>query len=208
MSTVIVIAKAPVPGRVKTRLCPPCSPAEAAQIAEAALADTLEAVEGSGAERRVLAIEGRFEREGWELVPQRGNGLEERLAHAFEDAGTPSVLIGMDTPQVSAVDIDHALGHLRKPEVDVVIGATLDGGYWIVGLARRTNGLFDDIPMSTSSTFAAQWRRIEEMGLRSVLLPPLQDVDTFDDALQVAEKIPASRFTRAVSGVASESTHI
>jgi glycosyltransferase A (GT-A) superfamily protein (DUF2064 family) len=82
---VLVIAKAPVPGRVKTRLCPPCTPDEAAALARAALEDTLEAAAGAGAERRVLVLEGQpgpWLPAGWDIVAQRGNGLAERLAAA------------------------------------------------------------------------------------------------------------------------------
>src|SRR5205807_5507305 len=92
--TIIVLAKAPVPGRVKTRLCPPCDPAQAARLAEAALVDTLRAVAAPRWDRRVLVLDGtpgpwlpgRFE-----VLPQRGDGLDERLAHAFTDVGAGGV---------------------------------------------------------------------------------------------------------------------
>ncbi len=108
-----MIAKAPVPGRVKTRLCPPCTPAGAAALAEAALGDTLAAVARSRrAGRRVLVLDGEpgpWLPRGFEVVPQRGDGLAERLAAAFADVGGPALLIGMDTPQVSPALLDDGL---------------------------------------------------------------------------------------------------
>ena len=102
--TVIVLAKAPVPGRAKTRLCPPCDPEQAAGLARAALVDTLRAVTATSCERRVLVLDGApgpWVPDGFEVLPQRGSGLDERLAHAFTDIGTGGVLIGMDTPQLT-----------------------------------------------------------------------------------------------------------
>ena len=100
----VVIAKAPVPGRVKTRLCPPCSPAQAAALAEAALLDTLEVVTGTPAGRKILVLDGNADRwrvPGFELIKQRGDGLGDRLAAAFDDIDGPALLVGMDTPQLS-----------------------------------------------------------------------------------------------------------
>ena len=100
----VVIAKAPVAGRSKTRLTPPCTPDEAALLARAALQDTLDAVAATPAARRVCVLEGEpgdWLPEGFEVIAQRGDGLDERLAHAFADVGEPAVLIGMDTPQVT-----------------------------------------------------------------------------------------------------------
>ena len=102
--TLMVIAKEPLPGRAKTRLSPPCTPGEAAALAGAALLDTLEVVSRTPAERRVLVFDGdpgRFSRPGLEVIQQRGAGLGERLAAAFEDVAQPALLIGMDTPQLT-----------------------------------------------------------------------------------------------------------
>src|SRR5207237_6938350 len=104
----------------KTRLCPPCTPAHAAGLAEAALRDTLAAVAGCGASRRVVVLDG--DADGWlppgfELLPQRAGGLANRLAGAFADAGGPSLLVGMDTPQVTAGLLDMGLEALASPGV-------------------------------------------------------------------------------------------
>src|SRR5436305_3920226 len=97
-AALVVIAKEPLPGRAKTRLTPPCTPAEAATLAEAALLDTIEVVRRTPAARKVLAFDGnprRFRRAGLEVIPQRGAGLAERLAAAFEDVAGPALLVGM-----------------------------------------------------------------------------------------------------------------
>ncbi|MFN2507027.1 MAG: DUF2064 domain-containing protein, partial [Acidimicrobiales bacterium] len=98
------MVKAPVAGQVKTRLCPPCTPAEAAALAAAALADTLAAVAACGATRRILALSGEpgpWLPPAFEVVAQCEGGLDRRLAHAWAVAGGPGVQIGMDTPQVT-----------------------------------------------------------------------------------------------------------
>jgi glycosyltransferase A (GT-A) superfamily protein (DUF2064 family) len=99
------MAKAPVPGKAKTRLCPPLTARQAAAVAEAALADTLEAVAGSGAGRRILALDGEpgdWVPPGFEVIVQRGETFAERLATAWQDAAGAGLQIGMDTPQVTA----------------------------------------------------------------------------------------------------------
>src|SRR5262245_7164165 len=117
MTAIIVIAKSPVAGRVKTRLCPPCSPAEAAIIAAAALADTLETVAATPARARVLALDGapgRWIPDGFVVVPQLGRGLDERLANAFAAVTGPAVLVGMDTPQVTPAQLTAAIRALEQ----------------------------------------------------------------------------------------------
>lgn len=108
----LVIAKAPVPGRVKTRLCPPLTPTEAAAVAAAALADTLDAVAGCAADRKILALDGNpgdWLPPGFEVIPQRGATFCHRLAHAWSDASGPGLQIGMDTPQVTSELLDRCL---------------------------------------------------------------------------------------------------
>ena len=203
MSTaLIVIAKAPAPGRSKTRLCPPCEPAQAAALAEAALHDTLDAVAAvRGPRRRLLVLDGQSD--GWapadfELYPQRRGGLADRLAGAFAVAGGPALLVGMDTPQLTPAHLEHALSELERDEVDAVIGPAADGGYWAIGLRRPDERAFDGVPMSAADTGARQRARLAELGLRVAELPPMRDVDTFDDALSVAGERPGSRFARTL----------
>jgi len=194
-ATLIVIAKAPVPGRVKTRLCPPCTPVQAAALAEASLRDTLAAALRTRAARRVVALDGApgpWLADGFEVIPQRGSGLAERLASAFGDVGGPAFLIGMDTPQVRPEWIDAGLDALS--ERHAAFGASPDGGYWGIGLRRPDPAVFAGVPMSEHFTGAVQRARLAMLGLATALLRPLLDVDTFADALAVAREAPRSRF--------------
>jgi rSAM/selenodomain-associated transferase 1 len=199
-AALLVIAKTPVPGRVKTRLTPPFTPAEAARLAAAALADTLAAVRSCGASRRVLVLDGEpgsWIPDGFEVVPQRGDGLAERLAAAFDDAAGPAFLVGMDTPQVTPALLDAGLGALDR--ADASFGAALDGGYWGIGLRRPDPAVFRGVPMSERTTAAVQRARLAELNLRTAVLPPLRDVDTADDAHAVAAEAPDSRFAAALA---------
>jgi rSAM/selenodomain-associated transferase 1 len=201
----MVIAKEPLPGRAKTRLTPPCTPAEAAELARAALLDTIDVVSRTPAARRVLVFEGDqrdWRPNGFELVAQRGDGLGERLAAAFADVGTPALLVGMDTPQLTPALLVAGVRALARPGVDAVLGPTVDGGYWSVGFARGVPAAFDGVPMSTHSTWASQRRRLYELGLRVHEQPRLRDVDTITDAHAVAGAAPHTRFARAFAGLA------
>jgi uncharacterized protein len=205
MTSLIVIAKAPVAGRVKTRLTPPFTPEQAAGLAAAALVDTLAAgTRAWRAERRVLVLDGEpgaWVPDGFEVLPQRGDGLAERLAAAFDDVGGPAFLVGMDTPQVTPALLDAGLAALDR--ADAVFGAALDGGYWSIGLARPDPEVFRGVPMSESDTGARQRVRLAELGLRTEVLPPLCDVDTVADARVVAAAAPRSRFAAALEAVAA-----
>ncbi|MGI9120046.1 MAG: TIGR04282 family arsenosugar biosynthesis glycosyltransferase [Acidimicrobiales bacterium] len=199
--TLVVLAKAPIPGRSKTRLCPPCVPHEAAAMAEAALADTLEAGSSTSAARRVLVLSGPpgpWLPPGWEVVPQRGRGLDERLEAAFCDVGAPALLVGMDTPQLAPELLNRCMARLYDDHVDAVLGPASDGGFWAVGLRRPCAGAFCGVQMSTSATGAMQRARLVTAGLRVAMLPMLRDVDCIDDAVAVAVQAPATRFARQV----------
>jgi glycosyltransferase A (GT-A) superfamily protein (DUF2064 family) len=197
------MAKTPVAGRVKTRLCPPLSPEQAAAVAEAALHDTLSAVTRCGADRRVLALDGapgEWLPDGFELIAQRGAALDGRLAAAWHDAGGPGLQIGMDTPQVTPELLDHCLEETRRPGATATLGRAADGGWWAVGLAAAwATDVFTGVPMSTHRTAAAQLARLWAAGHRVRTLPPLRDVDRIADATSVAALIPGSRFAAALS---------
>jgi rSAM/selenodomain-associated transferase 1 len=202
----MVIAKEPLPGRAKTRLSPPCSPAQAAVLAEAALRDTLEVVARTPAPRKVLVFDGdpvRFRRDGLEVIGQRGSDLAERLAAAFEDVASPALLIGMDTPQVTPRLLSSGMRALSTPAVDAVIGPAADGGYWSIGLKRRRASAFAGVPMSNATTCTKQRARLRELGLRVHDQPRLRDVDTIEDARAVAAEAGGTRFAAALSAIAA-----
>lgn len=194
----VVVAKAPVPGRSKTRLQSSFSPEEAAALAEAALADTLCAVARTPARRRVVVLDGKpgpWLPPGFEVVPQVAGGLGARLGAGFAtvldgDPG-PALLVGMDTPQLTpellSVDFEGR---------DALLGLAVDGGFWAIGLRRAVPGLFEGVPMSSPTTGAAQLARLRSLGLSVGLLPTVRDVDVPADAAAVAALAPRSRFAR------------
>ncbi|XVU28533.1 TIGR04282 family arsenosugar biosynthesis glycosyltransferase [Actinoplanes sp. CA-054009] len=203
MIQLLVIAKAPVPGHVKTRLCPPCTPEEAATIAEAALADTLETSDHFPVVRRIAVLEGTYKLPpGWLPVAQRGTGLAQRLAYAFTDTALPNVptlLIGMDTPQITAAHLNEAAEALLR--TGAVLGPSLDGGWWTLGLRDPYAAqVLPPVPMSTPDTAAATLAALRTRSINPFLLPTLRDVDTATDALEVASACPTSaRFPAAVN---------
>jgi hypothetical protein len=200
----LVIAKEPVPGRAKTRLTPPCTPLQASTLAAAALTDTIEVVAQIPAVRRVLVFEGdarRFVQDGFELVRQRGEGLGQRLAAAFEDVGAPALLIGMDTPQLTCRVLQDAVRALDQPGVDAVLGPAQDGGYWSIGFSSPTPGAFADVPMSRECTLSRQRARLAQLGLRVREQVRLRDVDTIEDARAVADEAPDTLFAKALAGI-------
>lgn len=201
---VLVLAKAPIAGRVKTRLCPPYTPEQAARIAAAALADTLDTVTQVKG-RRVLVVDGDYPaRPGWDRVAQRGGPLGERLTNAFADtaSGVPTVLVGMDTPQLTTGHLDQALTLLGEPDgPGAVLGHAVDGGWWLLGLRDPGDAsVLRDIVTSTPATGAETERALLGRGLRVTRFPTLRDVDHAGDAQAVAaECAPGSRFARAVA---------
>jgi hypothetical protein len=221
---VLVIAKAPVPGRVKTRLTPPFSSAQAAWLAEAALSDTLAAAARVPAARHVIALDGapgRWLPAGFDVIGQHGAGLDERIAAAFSQAYArlplPVVLIGMDTPQVTPELLESAIRPLLgdagdpgtcalwardgTPGADATLGLADDGGFWLLGLRRPDPRLVAGVPMSTPYTGAAQLSRLAGAGLRVRQLPRCTDVDTVADAVTVARQIPRSLFAATLRAI-------
>lgn len=238
VTTLLVIAKEPVPGRVKTRLTPPYSPRQAAALAEASLADTLDAVLRAPARRRVLVLDGApgaWLPPGFDVVPQVSGGLDERLAAAFAGCTGPTLLVGMDTPQLTPALLEptlrpdawlgcdalggDALGHdalggdaLGGDALgcDAWFGPAEDGGFWALGLAEPDPSLLLGVPMSTDLTGRIQRRRLTDAGLRVRDLPRLRDVDTAADAAEVAALAPGSRFAAALraTGLPPTSTRV
>ncbi len=205
-ATILLMAKAPVPGRVKTRLCPPCSPTEAAALACAALQDTV-AVVRTTRYPLVVALDSdgsagrpRAREVGWlppdvPIVRQRGAGLADRLANAVATIDGPVVVIGMDTPQLTGDLLRRADAGLA--ETDAVLGLAADGGWWALGL-RHPRDVFRGVTMSTPTTGTVQHQRLVAAGLTVTPLPVLRDVDRIEDAHAVAATAPHTRFAQTL----------
>lgn len=202
-----VIAKAPVPGLVKTRLCPPCTEEEAAAIAEAALADTLDVVLDASASRRTLVLDGEpgpWVPHGIEIMPQGNGTLAQRLRASFEACFAicpdPVIMIAMDTPQVSVANVEAVAQRLTaNAGPDAVLGPADDGGYWLVGLRHLHPEVFTGVPMSTNATLTIQRQQMERCGYRVALGEQLLDFDDFAQAFDLAQMVPDSRFAKVVS---------
>ena len=203
----LVITKAPVPGRSKTRLTPPCTPLQASQIAEAAVGDTLDAVRATPVRRRVVALDGapgRLDLTGCVVVPQVEGDLGTRLAAAYADAMAgaplPTLLIGMDTPQVTPALLGECLATLLAAGPgSAVLGVAPDGGWWALGLhAAEAAAVLPSVPMSRADTAVRTRAALEGAGLTVLDLPVLTDVDHFPDALAVAELCAEGTRTRRV----------
>jgi hypothetical protein len=204
---IVVIAKSPQPGRSKTRLTPPCEPEQAARLAEAALRDTLAAVAATRCGERVLALAGPpgdWLPECFRVIGQGEGSLDRRLAHVFSRSADPTLLIGMDTPQVGSWLLEEAVAALEAPGTDAVLGHAEDGGYWAIGLRRPDPRAFAGVPMSVAETGVRQEEVLRGLGLRVGLLPTLRDVDLIGDARAVAAMAPASGFAHALDEVESE----
>lgn len=205
----LVITKAPVPGRSKTRLSPPCTPHQAAAIAAAAVGDTLDAVRATPVRRRVVALDGApdsLDLSGCTVVPQAAGGLGTRLAHAFADAMSgpdgdrATLLIGMDTPQVSAHLLAASLATLvAAGPGTVVLGGAPDGGWWALGVHDAAAArVLPGVPMSRTDTAQLTRAALARAGLTVLDLPQLTDIDHFPDAVAVAALCPAGSRTRRV----------
>lgn len=206
--TVVVMAKEPVPGGVKTRLCPPYSPAQAAALASAALADTLTVVAATAVRRRILCLQGapgRWLPRGFEVVPQVDGDLDVRIAAALAIVDGPVLVIGMDTPQLWAADLDlpGLPGSPSGLEPHAWLGPAEDGGFWALGLTHPDPALVLGVPMSRADTGARQRSRLEAAGIPVTVLRTLRDVDTAADVAVVAALAPGSRFSRVAERFAA-----
>ncbi|MGL4339037.1 MAG: TIGR04282 family arsenosugar biosynthesis glycosyltransferase [Rhodoglobus sp.] len=200
MTTLVLIAKEPLPGRAKTRLHPPLSLEQAATLAAAAIHDTLAALRAVPASRRILLFEGERlppQSEEYEVRKQIPGSLDARLGAIFDECHEPMLLVGMDTPQLSASELAPAFtgwpefGHT---EVDAWFGPASDGGFWALGMREPRGDLIRGIPMSQDDTGSAQLARLNDAGLLVGTLPTLTDVDTIDSAREVAENAPHTLF--------------
>ena len=207
--TVAVIAKECLPGRAKTRLSPPLSSEVAAVLAQISLSQTLETVRTVPAARRMLVFEGTprgADAAGFDVVPQCGGGLDERLAAICALVSGPLLIVGMDSPQLAVADLAPLLQDWSgaEPGCGAWLGPAVDGGFWALGLHRPDGRLISGVPMSTSHTAADQRGRLEQAGLAVGLLAAMTDVDHFEDAVDAAKSCPGTPFARAVQDLARE----
>lgn len=203
IGTIVVLAKAPEPGLVKTRLCPPLRHEQAAELAAAALEDTLEAVRAVVGARRVLALHGRLPAPvpGFAVVAQRGDDQAGRIVAALHDAeqlvgaGGPLLLVGTDTPQLQPALMRDAL--VSAAAGAVALGPAEDGGWWGLAVPRAADAApIAGVAMSLATTGELTRAALAASGAALVDLPALRDVDTIADALAVSAAAPDTRFAR------------
>lgn len=202
-AALVVFAKAPIPGQVKTRLCPPLTPGEAATLHGSFVLDTLERTKAAVAKLKLpldrylacapsstlVFFKIMEERQGVKLLDQVGDDLGARMNQAFETIfanGHQRVLIvGTDVP---ALPLDHYKQALTLLETnDLVLGPALDGGYFLIGLKQTAPDLFTEIPWSTDRVLALTQEKAANLGLKTALLPPWRDVDTIEDLQALIE---------------------
>ncbi|OBI98173.1 TIGR04282 family arsenosugar biosynthesis glycosyltransferase [Mycobacterium asiaticum] len=207
--TALVVAKAPEPGRAKTRLAATVGDRAAAEIAAAALLDTLDAVAAVPFAARVVALTGNLDNaagsaelrrrlESFTVIEQRGDDFADRLANAHADAaaGYPVLQIGMDTPQVTPALLKECAQRLL--ENAAVLGLALDGGWWLLGLTvPDAAACLRGVPMSTPDTGHLTLKALRDNGVEVSLVRQLADVDLVDDVVAVRDACsPGGRFAR------------
>lgn len=219
-AVVLVVAKAPVPGRVKTRLGASIGMEAAAELAAASLLDTLEACAAAyDVGRRHLALDGDLAEArrgpeieaaltGWQVHPQRGEGLAARLGAAHADvaavSGGPVVQVGMDTPH-APVGTLRAAADLLIGQDDAVLGPAHDGGWWLLGVAGPHLLVhLPEVTMSTDETGSQTLDALERAGGHVQQVEALRDVDELADASAVALAAPSSRFARAYAELGAD----
>ena len=192
MSTsLIIFAKSPIPGKVKTRLIPHITPIEAAELYKAFVTDIICNTHKLKCEQVTIAYtpsnaEDTFRsicNQSVNYLPQNGDNLGERMKNAFmysfEKGSKRTVIIGTDSPTLPLSYIRDAFDALN--EVPVTIGPTFDGGYYLIGLSERNDTIFDGVDWSTSRVFSQTLTRTQELNKQLCVLPPWYDVDTSDN---------------------------
>ena len=192
MSTsLIIFAKSPIPGKVKTRLIPHITPIEAAELYKAFVADIIGNTHKLKCGQVTIAYtpsnaEDTFRsicNQSVNYLPQNGDNLGERMKNAFmysfEKGSKRTVIIGTDSPTLPLSYIRDAFDALN--EVPVTIGPTFDGGYYLIGLSERNDTIFDGVDWSTSRVFSQTLTRTQELNKQLCVLPPWYDVDTSDN---------------------------
>ena len=198
-TALIIMAKKPLVGSTKTRLCPPLEPAEAAAVYEALLLDTIELCAGLDGIHLAIAVTppdavGYFESitpSGVTLLPvdcpDIGDCLQRVLGQLLEDGCNKVLALNSDGPSLPAAYIYQAVDHLDHHEL--VLGPGEDGGYFLIGLKRLYTDLFEGIDWSTPRVLPQTISKIEALGLDAVMLPYWYDIDTWDDLLRLKDEL-------------------
>ena len=197
-----IMAKAPASGYVKTRLCPPLSLEEAAQLYQCFLEEKIAQVRSVQGVEPVVAYApvnaaATFEAlaPGLTLVAQRGGDLTSRLVSVLErlfaSGFDAAIVIDSDTPTLPSALLQSAVTHLASREHDLVLGPSEDGGYYLIGLSRIDRALFEDMPWSTPTVFEETLSRARHLRLRVVQLAPWYDVDTGADLARLMSELDA-----------------
>jgi glycosyltransferase A (GT-A) superfamily protein (DUF2064 family) len=205
MTTLVLIAKEPLPGKAKTRLHPPLTLEQAARIAAACIDDTIAVINSVAATRRILFFGGQhvpLSADGFEILAQPPGTLDERLGWLFDYCTEPTVLVGMDTPQLTARHLA-PMFPTWTDEVDAWFGPAADGGFWCLGMREPRGDLVRGVVMSRDDTGDSQLARLASAGLRVGRLDKLTDVDVIADAITVASGAPQTRFAHELRSAMS-----
>ena len=207
---VFIVAKAPIPGRAKTRLVPPLTADQAADLQRALLLDTLEACRAEAADTALLyadpdeapALAGLVGTDV-PLVRQEGRGLGDalRLGMARGLAGGPTALVSSDIPGVPSGSLHRAFALLEEERCDVVVGPALDGGYWLIAMRHPSDAPFHAIPWSTPAAFAVTAERCRAAGLTVATIDRWRDVDTLVDLAFLLRDTDGLRARRTITAV-------
>ena len=205
--TIILIAKEPIVGNVKTRLVPPLTYEQAAELADSALLDTIDTIKVINSIDSVLYFQGdpkKYSEAFTSIISQCDGDFSKRLSFAFMNVShkQPAMLVAMDTPQIT----NYLLSAFDPIKFDACIGMTTDGGYWIIGFRNPdlAKYAFSDIAMSTNETGKAQLNRLKELNLNVQILDTLTDFDDIESAHMVYEMIPSSRFGHTFKKIIEE----
>jgi len=197
----VVMAKEPHPGQTKTRLCPPLSGQEAAELYRSLLLDTLELMQRVACTQPIIAYSPyeaepffrRFAPPGFEFIPQVGGDLgtllDNVLTHYLQKGYRQVAVVDSDSPTLPDMYLERAFRELDAPDVDVVLGPADDGGYYLIGLKAPCPALFHGIAMSTSTVTEETLERAQGQSLRVSCLPCWYDVDTCDDLDRLIEEL-------------------
>jgi rSAM/selenodomain-associated transferase 1 len=204
----VVVAKAPVPGKVKTRLLPRFTAEEAADLLQDRVM-TITSLRGVDLAIAFTPVNARdmfvpFSQSGISLFSQRGTNLGERLNNIFVEklaAGYDAVsIIDSDTPDLRQSTIQESFKRPLSNQTDTVFGPCHDGGYYLVAMRKPHPDLFVDIPWSTETVLSNTLEKAKKLGLKTDLLPWWNDLDTFEDLVVFYTKYKNQRFERQWAG--------